>query len=300
VANIATQQGFFHWELRFAQVFSEGGFDIQLGNPPWLKLEWDEDVILAEHDPWFELAENPPIPEHDRRKSRLLEAAEARRFFLGELTESTAKTSFFGNITTYPLLVGTQLDLYRVFMLRTWANNCKLGTVGLIHPNTHLTGKLENLLRRATYRHLRLHAHFQNRRLIFPEIDWNKQFGMHIYGSSQNIDFIHVSWLFDPEPLLLSLAHDGSGEAPGIKYDRTWDLRPHKKRLVRVDNETLSRWRVLSGDITAPIDEVKLLSPVSTDEERAISSLAQFPCRLGDLDNRISSGYHEDYLKVLS
>ena len=33
----------------------------------------------------------------------------------------------------------------------------------------------------------------QNRRLIFPEIDWNKQFGMHVYGSSQVINFIHVA-----------------------------------------------------------------------------------------------------------
>ena len=33
VADIAAQQGFFHWELRFAQVFTDGGFDLQLGNP---------------------------------------------------------------------------------------------------------------------------------------------------------------------------------------------------------------------------------------------------------------------------
>ena len=120
---------------------------------------------------------------------------------------------------------------------------------------------------------------------------------MHVYGSSQVINFIHVSWLFDPEPLLLSLVHDGTGEAPGIKYDRTWDLRPHKKRLVRVDNETLSRWRMLTGGNTSPVDEVKLLSPVSTDEERAISALAQFERRLGDLDPHISRGYDEAIAK---
>ena len=41
--DIAAQQGFFHWELRFAQVFTDGGFDLQLGNPPWVRPEWDED-----------------------------------------------------------------------------------------------------------------------------------------------------------------------------------------------------------------------------------------------------------------
>ena len=37
VVDIATQQGFFHWELQFAQVFADGGFDLQLGNPPWVR-----------------------------------------------------------------------------------------------------------------------------------------------------------------------------------------------------------------------------------------------------------------------
>ena len=42
VEQIAVDQGFFHWELRFASVFVDGGFDLQVGNPPWVRPEWDE------------------------------------------------------------------------------------------------------------------------------------------------------------------------------------------------------------------------------------------------------------------
>ena len=36
--RIAGQQGFFHWELDFASVFAKGGgFDLQVGNPPWVR-----------------------------------------------------------------------------------------------------------------------------------------------------------------------------------------------------------------------------------------------------------------------
>ena len=35
--DVAEQQGFFHWELDFATVFARGGFDLQLGNPPWVR-----------------------------------------------------------------------------------------------------------------------------------------------------------------------------------------------------------------------------------------------------------------------
>jgi hypothetical protein len=33
--DIAEMQGFFHWELTFAQAFVNRGFDLQVGNPPW-------------------------------------------------------------------------------------------------------------------------------------------------------------------------------------------------------------------------------------------------------------------------
>ena len=36
-AEAADAEGFFHWELTFGPVFAEGGFDLQLGNPPWVR-----------------------------------------------------------------------------------------------------------------------------------------------------------------------------------------------------------------------------------------------------------------------
>lgn len=40
-ARIAEQNKFMHWELEFADLFTErGGFDLIIGNPPWIKIEW--------------------------------------------------------------------------------------------------------------------------------------------------------------------------------------------------------------------------------------------------------------------
>ena len=36
-AKSADREGFFHWELDFAPVFAKGGFDLQVGNPPWVR-----------------------------------------------------------------------------------------------------------------------------------------------------------------------------------------------------------------------------------------------------------------------
>ena len=56
--EVADQQGFFHWELDFATVFARGGFDLQVGNPPWVRPA-DIDALLAEGDPWWQLALKP-------------------------------------------------------------------------------------------------------------------------------------------------------------------------------------------------------------------------------------------------
>ena len=54
VEGIATRRRFMHWELCFADVLLQrGGFDLILGNPPWLKVEWNESGILGERNPVF-------------------------------------------------------------------------------------------------------------------------------------------------------------------------------------------------------------------------------------------------------
>lgn len=56
VQNVSNKQKFLHWELEFADVFAKkGGFDLILGNPPWLKVEWEEKGIMGEANPLFDI-----------------------------------------------------------------------------------------------------------------------------------------------------------------------------------------------------------------------------------------------------
>ncbi|MFD5129871.1 class I SAM-dependent DNA methyltransferase [Streptomyces olindensis] len=293
--DVAKRQGFFHWELEYAQVFARGGFDLQVGNPPWVRPRWQEDGVLAELEPWFMLADKPSVAEWRLRKSEVLgEAAKAREYFLDELASNTGTVAMLGNMTTYPLLVGTQPDLYRAFMCRVWANTSGPGMAGLLHPDSHFSGVKEGALRGSAYRHLRVHAHFVNQRKqqLFAEIHNLVEFGIHIYGQQQPISFIQAAWLYAPETLTGSLTHDGSGPVPGLKNKGDWDLRPHRSRLVTVDEKRLVEWNRLAGDNGVPDTQAALLYPVTVYEEGAIGALAAVTTRLGQAA-RISSGYHE-------
>lgn len=164
--QITEQRGFFHWELDFAHIFSSpaAGFDLQLGNPPWVRPRWEQDTILAEHDPWFTLTEKPSAEQWQTRKSSLVKRDEVRHDFLTELAANTSTVAFLSSTTTYPLIAGTQPDLYRAFMCRVWANLGHRGTAGMLHPDTHFEGVREGPLRAAAYKRLRVHVSIQGSR----------------------------------------------------------------------------------------------------------------------------------------
>lgn len=46
VQLLASQQRFFHWLLEFPEVFAGGGFDVVLGNPPWLSYTGRQKVAI--------------------------------------------------------------------------------------------------------------------------------------------------------------------------------------------------------------------------------------------------------------
>ncbi|WP_329588590.1 class I SAM-dependent DNA methyltransferase [Streptomyces sp. NBC_01362] len=289
--DIATQQGFFHWELEYAQIFERGGYDLQVGNPPWVRPRWQEDMVLSELDPWFTLTEKPSVSDWRLHKTGMLSST-GTNYYLTELASSVATMAYTGGLATYPHLAGTQTDLYRAFMCKSWANMHTSGTVGLIHPDTHFSGSNESSLRRAAYKHLTFHAHFSNRLLLFTEVEWTRQFGIHIYGSASSIDFRHISWLFSATTLTASLDHDHKGELPGIKNEGSWDIRPHGSRIIHVTQKLLDSWSKISSGSEEGGSATPLLYPVTSGEQGAIDALAAAD-RVSSHSPSIYAGFHE-------
>ncbi|MFG1834095.1 class I SAM-dependent DNA methyltransferase [Micromonospora chersina] len=292
--QIADQQGFFHWELTFAHAFTKGGFDLQVGNPPWVRPRWLEDAVLAEHEPWFRLVEKAPVEVWRDRKKVVTSRPIARSYYLSEMAANSGIVGYLGSPTIYRLLYGTQVDLYRAFMCQVWLHLGPVGAAGMVHPDTHFNGVKEGRLRAAAYHHLRVHGGFINvGNWAFDDATRKLEFGVHIYGPPQPPDFLHLSQLYAASVLKDSMRHDGQGELPGQKVGGVWDTRPHKARVLRVDVALLQEWQRLTGGTGASADEAPLLYPATINEQAAISALASYGRRLSGGTLMISAGYHE-------
>ncbi|QOC28975.1 class I SAM-dependent DNA methyltransferase [Microbacterium hominis] len=290
--EVSAAGGFFHWELDFAGVFARGGFDLQVGNPPWVRPRSDVSALLAEGDPWWQLAVKPTQSQVKSKRDETLAVPGVRELLVDGTSDVACTAAFVGAPVNYPHLAGLQPDLYRCFMEKTWRNAGSTGSVALIHPETHFTDEKAGLLRRETYARLRRHWQFINELVLF-DIDHHVSFGVHVYGASHEASFAQATSLYHPSTVERSLDHDGSGVEPGLKDDEgNWDLRPHASRIQHVDEDTLRTWHSILETDQVPVDRTRMVYTVNTSTAAVLDKLADAP-RIGDLGLHFSAGWHE-------
>lgn len=291
--QIASDQGFFHWELEFGTVFAEGGFDLQVGNPPWVRPDWDEKAVYAEHDPWWQLASKPSQGEKNRRSELARADAEQAEFMCDSARDITGLRSVLSADSQHPMLAGLRPDLYRSFMVQTWRSAHRAGSVALIHPESHFTEKKAGRLRSETYRRLRRHWQFINELSLF-EIHHLVSYGVHVYGSrNEEPKFLMAASLYHPETAERSLRHQGGGEVPGLKDgDGNWDTRPHGERILTVTSNVLETWASILEDVETPALEARMIYPVNRASESVLEKLAPAP-RIHELNLQYSRGWDE-------
>ncbi|MEH0108889.1 DNA methyltransferase [Tersicoccus sp. MR15.9] len=291
--RIAADQGFFHWELDFASVFGRGGFDLQVGNPPWVRPDWDEKATFAEFDPWWQLAEKPTQKAIGVKKAEAIADPEYQEFMCYQAATIAGVRDSISDQVNYPVIAGLRPDLYRVFMERVWRSTSNRGTAALLHPESHFTEKKAALLRAETYRRLRRHWQFINELSLF-EIHHLVSYGVHVYGRRRVVpSFKMAASLYHPDTVARSLVHDGSGEVPGLKDDEgNWDQRPHSDRIIDVDETVLAVWADILDEPGTPPVQARMVYPVNRASSRVLEKLSKAP-RVRELGLQYSSGWNE-------
>lgn len=290
--RIAEQQGFFHWELDFAQVFGDGGFALQIGNPPWVRPRSDVSALLAEADPWWQLRAKATAAEEAVHREFAFSIAGIKTLVLEGTGEVVSTASFLGSPAQYPHLAGLQPDLYRCFMEQVWRHATPNGVAGLIHPETHFTDEKAGLLRAATYQRLRRHWQFINELVLF-EVHDLVRYGVQIYSAAREPEFLQATSLYHPETVVRSLKHDGSGDEPGLKDDDgKWDLRPHALRIQRIDMSTLATWHAILESDHIPVSRSRMVYTVNHSTAAVLDKLSKAP-RIGSIGLQFSRGWDE-------
>lgn len=286
VEAIATTRRFMHWELTFADVFARrGGFDLVLGNPPWLKVEWNEAGILGEAKPLFAIRKFSATELTRERTKAFTEFSRLQGEWTAELEEAEAVLNFLNGQQNYPVLKGVQTNLYKCFIPLGWMLAGQQGVTGYLHPEGPYDDPKGGKLREAVYS--RLHAHFQfiNETKLFADVHNQTRFSINIYGSARKSpQFDQLANLFNPITIDSCYQHDGCGPVGGYKTDEGhWNFSGHHDRVVPIADAQLKVFAQLYDEAGTPPRRARLPALHAGALSSVLTKLAAYPRRLADL-----------------
>ena len=305
VDDLAQRHRFHHWELAFADLFygeradgsMRGGFDLVLGNPPWIKVAWEEAGVLGDYNPHFALRRLSAKQLTDLRAGVFDRRPAVRDAWLDELEQADATQAFLNACQNYPLLLGQQTNLYKCFLPQAWLIGSERAAAGFLHPEGVYDDPKGGTFREALYPRLRAHFQFQNERKLFAEVDHHTLFSVNVYGSARPVpSFGHVANLFAPATVDACLDHDGRGSIPGIKDDdNEWSTTGHADRVVQIDRRALDSFVRLYDAPGTPTGHARLPALHAGTQLAVLGKLAAHPRRLADLEDalHVTAHWHE-------
>ncbi len=199
--TIAQQNHFMHWELEFADVFAErGGFDLMIGNPPWIKIEWNEQSVLADANPMFAVKKlTAAQTTHERQTA--LENAHTHSMYFAEYEMLSGEQNFLNAVQNYLALKGQQTNLFKCFLPLSWEKTNESGIAAFVHPE----GVYDD-----------------------PK------------GGPLMVSFDTISNLYDAKSIVECYQGEASAPIPGIKdANGDWNITGHPDRIIHVTQREL-------------------------------------------------------------
>ena len=294
VLKMAERHRFFHWELEFADIFeSRGGFDLMLGNPPWIRVEWNEGAVMGDVQPLYVLRPYSAPQLAKLREDAMGTYSGLKGLYLDEYVEFEGSQWFLNAVQNNPLLVGSPANTFKCFITRSWQLVNEAGVQGFLHPEGIYDDPKGGALRRSLYPRLRYHFQFQNEYPMFADLGNREKFSVNVYGATGRVSIRSISNLFHPITVDSCFTHSGFGLCGGIKTeDDEWNLEGHTHRIIVIDQDTLALFARIYDEVdTSPL-EARLPTLHARELIEVLRRFAAYPRRLSNLADAYSTTSH--------
>jgi hypothetical protein len=296
--NVLKDQPFHHWELVFPEVlgpayrnsgnaeYSPVGFDLMFGNPPWLKVSWNDAPLLAEWQPLLGVRAAKSA-QYSAARPASLQNSERNATYRDRFTLGQGGAVFLNNHALYPSLAGVQTNLYKNFIERSWGLLSRQGVAGLLHPEGVFDDPKGGRFREAYYRRLLAHFQFKNELKLFDDIGNRVAFSINIYQREGDaVSIAAVFNLYHPGTIERCKQHNNAADpVPAMKNnDEDWDVRGHCQRIVAITESVLGLFARLFEKPDTPAMQARLPQVHSQQILAVLQKFAAAPKRLGDLE----------------
>ena len=293
VRQLSQQYKFFHWELEFADIFeSRGGFDLIIGNPPWIKLEWMEEGILSEYYPKLAVKKES-ASNIDHQRPLLLQDDYIKKAYFDEYISISGMQNYYNSVSNYEELAGVQTNLFKCFIPQSILASKIDGVFSFVHPNGIFDDPKGSKLRELIYPKLKNHFRFANERFLFADIHHSVAFSLNVYRNvnKKDIDFEMICNLYEPITIEESYSNKET-KLMGIKDDEgNWNIVGHSDRIIKVTDSDLSSFARLFGNDNYL--GTHLVALHSKQLLQAVEKMSSITTHFSDYDVYMSEMLHE-------
>lgn len=294
VQDLAEKYRFLHWELEFADIIEDrGGFDLIVGNPPWIQVSWHEGGFMGDQEPLFVLKKYS-ASKLAKLRNETLERKRLTSAYFNAYEEAEGTQLFLNAKQNYSDLEGMKANLYKCFLPQAWRYGKEEGVSGFLHPEGVYDDPNGGSLREVVYPRLKYHLQFHNELKLFSDVDHHTKFSVNTYCTlKNNIHFTHVANLYSPKTVDTCFEHSGLGAVPGIKdQNNNWNVNGHASRLILVTDKELSLFASLYDPEGTPALQARLPALHSRELVQVLEKFAAQPQKLGDLQGEYFSTQH--------
>jgi len=248
VIQTSIRNRFFHFHLEFPEVFSKGGFDCLLGNPPWEKINFADEEFFISRSPEIANARNKAD-----RKALMAELPKTNPGlhleYINTKRWNDCLSIYFRSSSAYPLTGVSRVNLYSVFAERYQGLINKNGATGNVLPTGIVVDNNNKDLYFYLLKENKLDVviDFENRKGIFPDVhrmyrfclfitvgnNGRNQYKFYQTEPSQNGDFITIT-----EEDIVTI-NPNTRTCPSFRTSIEFDLA----------KKAYSKWGVLQNEI---------------------------------------------------
>lgn len=186
---VACEYKFFHWYLAFPEIMEKGGFDVILGNPPWDKIQAEEQSFFSTKDLQISKATG-----HKRKDLiKLLENENPKLYseFISYRRKIACMDNFVKKSGNYLLTGKGKVNTYALFSELTYSLISKRGRGGIVVPLGIATDDYTKAFYSALVKGQKLVSlyGFENENFVFPSVHHAFKFVlMTIAGEGSDIE----------------------------------------------------------------------------------------------------------------
>lgn len=288
VRSISAQNHFMHWELEFANLFAErGGFDIILGNPPWVKIKWEEKGVLSDANPLF-VIRNLSAKQTSEQRFETLQNTLIRDQYYIEYELISGQQNYINSNQNYSSLRGLQGNLYECFLPQSWTFLNPDGVFALIHPESVFNDSKGSQIRYELNKRLIKHFRFSNALKLFENVHTSREFGLNIYSNKASYQFDQIVNLYSASTIDDCYENDINSSISIRDANGKRNIRGQKSRITTIGRDELLLFSHIL-DNGEDWKSARLLSIYSKDLIDILKIFDKQTRKLSDLQNDLFS-----------